>query len=823
MQHGWAPKMASSQAINKRKWSPASFIGFAWFTDRLALDLLKCASLVLLAFCIYFPCFRGEFIWDDIDIYIVENELLKDPQGPYKFWFTLEPVDYYPLTYTTFWLEYQFVGESPLLYHINNTWLHGLTGVIVFLLLRRLHEPLAFGIAAIFVAHPLQVESVAWICQRKTILSSFFAAWSMLSYAKSFDPQRASRHLIWSCFLFALSLAAKPTLITLPVAVLVNEYFLRTSSRKPPIIYIASMFALSLIFGAVGVAYQQKLIGGIDVREQGFLARFLCQGWAIWFYVRQFFSVGTLSFVYPRWHVNPALPTAWLPLLAVAIVSYLLFRWRDRLGLRPFLFWAYFLITMFPILGMVDVFFWRYSYVGDHYIYQSFVALPLLIFSLVEAVKRPWCRQFCQTVAFIGVIVFSVVSHERTKVYQTEIGIWKETLEKNPNTSLAWTNLGALTGSMSLVRKSLEISPDIFESWEVLAEDSMKHQRWDEAIQYYRRVGELAPEGTGNVNWAIEKQVACLIRLGRGADAVVALDDFLLAYNRGAFRVRSPQTFQIRFAALRVAASAVGANLETDETINRELKSILSQQPDGYLTAGKVFDECGLIGRAADYYAAYTKVAPTDPQGFAGLGQARLSLGDVKSAYNALKKAYHLDDRNIETLTNLGVVSMMVGDKVGGLKAFETAATESRPDFGLFSNLGLAYLSNDRPADAASAWKRALTIQPDNIDTLRDLAWLLSTDPYFTDRSTSKDALAYAQRACELSRYGRYDCLDALAAALANRNEFEKACDAMQQTIVLAKQSDANPERIRTLEQRLTQYSAKLQLMKSEDNGEKTP
>ncbi len=103
----------------------------------------------------------------------------------------MKPYDYYPLTYTTFWFEFAVVGKEPFLYHFNNVILHALTALGVFVLLRQLRLPWPLFLALLFLVHPIQVESVAWICQRKTVLSVFLGVWCCVAYVR--DVQSPSR------------------------------------------------------------------------------------------------------------------------------------------------------------------------------------------------------------------------------------------------------------------------------------------------------------------------------------------------------------------------------------------------------------------------------------------------------------------------------------------------------------------------------------------------------------------------------------------------------------------------------------------------------
>src|SRR5436190_8100564 len=174
-----------------------SVTGSAMPEARLWAAGLTIYALTLLA---YLPVLnKGSFIWDD-DSYIVNNPALKSPDGLKQIWFGILPdpllysvrvvPQYYPMTVTSFWLEYRMWEANPRGYHIVNVLLHATSAVLLWIILRKLAVPGAWVIAAIFALHPVQVESVAWITERKNVLSGAFYLASLLVYMRfcGLDP-----------------------------------------------------------------------------------------------------------------------------------------------------------------------------------------------------------------------------------------------------------------------------------------------------------------------------------------------------------------------------------------------------------------------------------------------------------------------------------------------------------------------------------------------------------------------------------------------------------------------------------------------------------
>ena len=145
------------------------------------------AIIVLAAFLAYLPSINGGFVLDD-DLLVTENNLIQTPDGLRKLWCTTESVEYYPVTNSTFWIEWRLWGMNPTGYHVINLILHIVETLLIWVILRKLSIPGAFLAAMIFAVHPVNVESVAWIAQRKNVMAMLFFLLSILWYLKADMP-----------------------------------------------------------------------------------------------------------------------------------------------------------------------------------------------------------------------------------------------------------------------------------------------------------------------------------------------------------------------------------------------------------------------------------------------------------------------------------------------------------------------------------------------------------------------------------------------------------------------------------------------------------
>ena len=142
------------------------------------------ALIAAIAFVAYLPSLNGGFILDD-DIYLTDSQIIKSADGLYKFWFTTEPIDYYPVSNTLLWIEWRLWGMNPTGYHATNLILHIVEALLIWLILRKLLIPGAFLAAVIFAVHPVNVESAAWIAQLKDMTAMLFFLLAIFCYVQS--------------------------------------------------------------------------------------------------------------------------------------------------------------------------------------------------------------------------------------------------------------------------------------------------------------------------------------------------------------------------------------------------------------------------------------------------------------------------------------------------------------------------------------------------------------------------------------------------------------------------------------------------------------
>src|SRR5436853_5159613 len=245
--------------------------------------------LAVLTILVYRPAWNGGFLWDD-DVYITTNELLTARDGLRRIWFSFDsPSQYFPLVYTTFRIEHALWGLNPLGYHWVNILLHVANALLVWRLLARLNVPGAWLAGAIFALHPVQVESVAWITERKNVLMGCFFLLTLLAWAVFVDERtkRPWRFYGLALILYVLALSAKTTACTLPAALLLVLWLQKKPITWGRIIQIVPFVVLSIGMGLLAI-WWERYHQGTTKTIFPFLSpieRILVASRAVWFYL----------------------------------------------------------------------------------------------------------------------------------------------------------------------------------------------------------------------------------------------------------------------------------------------------------------------------------------------------------------------------------------------------------------------------------------------------------------------------------------------------------------------------------------------------------
>ncbi|MDQ2868418.1 MAG: tetratricopeptide repeat protein [Verrucomicrobiota bacterium] len=488
--------------------------------------ILAAIGLVAAVFAVYYPAWRGGFLWEDL-IHAETNPLLTASDGWRQIWFSFDsPVQYFPLTHSVFRLEKAFWGTSLLAHHLVNIGVHAASALILWRLLRRLAVPAAWLGAALFALHPVQVESVAQISELKNVLMGLFFFASLFFWVRYCEQKRA---LWWtvSFVCYVLALAAKTNASVLPAALVLILWWRQERVGWRWMAEIAPFAALSIGAGFVAILWERTsnttslYVMKADVIERGLIA-----SRDIFFYLGKLLWPVHLSFNYPAWNISRTHPTDYLWLVAlVATAAVIFFAWR-RLGRGPEVASSFFVVALLPFLGFVNFYPFRYSYVDDHYQYLASIG-PL---SLVAAAFSRMGRNLRVAAAacVLGLLAFLTWRHAHA--YESGAALWEDTIKENPQSYLAENNFGTTLldegdprAALPHLQRAYQLAPANFESAHNMGVCLMNLQRLTDALPYL----EQAVKIDGRDANARRDLGRALLQLGRADEAAEDVEQLL--------------------------------------------------------------------------------------------------------------------------------------------------------------------------------------------------------------------------------------------------------------------------------------------------------
>ena len=463
---------------------------------------------VLLAatFAAYAPALRAGYVWDDDD-YVTENHLLWEEDGLRRIWFTADaPSQYFPLVYTTYRIEYALWGLDPTGYHVVNVLLHGLNALLFWRLLVLLGFPGGFLAAALFALHPVHVESVAWITERKNTLSLLFFLVSLIAWVRFTDEEPARRRLyLGSLAAFALSLFAKTTTTVLPAALVLSLWVRGRPVDRRRWLQIVPFVVLGLVMGMVTILWERVHQGTLGERFSiPWPEVWIVASRAVWFYLGKLAWPTDLAFSYEKFEVDASDPLQWGWLVAGALLVVALWLGRTRIGRAPIATVTYFVASLSPLLGFIALFTFQYTYVADHYQYIASLG-PLALFAGLAAGRfaqlAPAGRHIALVAALVVLTVLGTLTFRQSRAYESRETLWRDTIAKNPSSWMAHHNLaedllrqGRLEEAVAAFEGALALRDDLEKTHRNLGVALWRQGRLPEAEAHMERAVRIAPE-----------------------------------------------------------------------------------------------------------------------------------------------------------------------------------------------------------------------------------------------------------------------------------------------------------------------------------------
>lgn len=691
--------------------------------------------LIAATFLAYLPALRSGFIWDDDD-YVTQNENLRDRGGLYRTWFEPQSLpQYYPLVHTTFWAEYQLWGLHPTGYHVVNVMIHALSAVALWLILKRLRLPWSVALlsASIFALHPVHVESVAWVTERKNVLSGLcylLALWAYLHYDTLGSP-RATGHGRWwwlALLLFVMALLSKSVTASWPAAVLLLVYWQRGRITRRDVLAVLPFFVIGAAFGIYTAHLEQTHVGARGAEfDFSILERCLIAGRAVWFYAGKIVWPHPLIFIYTRWAIDAADAWAYLyPGAALALVVIVLLWHRRRLNtvsphqaqnrrgvLVALLFFGG---TLLPAIGFLNVYPFIYSFVADHFQYHASLGLIVLLSAAVIAcLDLPGVPTVLRSgVPACIVLGLAVLTFNQTHCYFDIPTLWQSVIARNPDASIAYNNLGVYTlnqgddaRSLELFNKALEADPKNYLAVNNLAYLRMRAKDYAGAVELYRKALKLAPRAvktyTG-IGWAYEL----------GGDREQAAKSF-------EYSLKLLPDQPLAHARLAVV---LAKQHDTRGAIDHAQQAI-KLKPNDLEVALLTGDACTLVGddqRAAAFYRLACQNHPDSVDAHARWARVMARLGHIDEAITAYRQALALYPGDADLLVHFADALVLDNKPSDAVTQYEKALALVSDNLDAHVGLGTALLSMGKLDDAIAQMKRCVELEPDKPEHLLTLA-----------------------------------------------------------------------------------------------------
>jgi len=611
--------------------------------------------------------------------------------------------------------------------------IHCINGLILFYLVRAVGASSAVSAITmfIFLVHPLQVASILWPIQRKTVMGAMFYFASFLFYLHHRRSGSTAYYAACLC-MFLLSLLSKPTSVTLPLALILTEALIfpawtqrndsesvnqsvvalsgqpsqeelntgafrhRSDSIFPfaAAWRVAPFLLIALIFGLLTTTTETTREINLPLIERPFVAAS-----AIWFYLLKFFAPVSLVAIYPRWNLDISDFLWWIPLVGLVTVAVILFQFRRYIG--NFFFWGLgnFLVSILPVIGLLEFGYFQHAFVADHFLYIGLAGLAFCTAIGLEKSMASVSAALKYAIAGLALIFLAFLTVQtliQTRMWQNSTILWTRTLEHNPMSWAAHHNLGGemLQHSRQAVaeehiRRSLEIKPNNARAYNDLGNISAEKGDMDEAVKLYRKALEIRPDYPDAYNHL----GAAFAREGRVDEAMeqfqqaIKLDpDDGRAYNNIGWMLK-------KSGRVEEAAKYFDMALQTDPHL-----------AEAHMNLGELMEAAGKMGQAMSHYEDAVKFRPDYPEAYYDLANALLRSKRVGEAISRYQKALEL-----------------------------------KPNFPeAHNNLGAAYLMADNPAAAVPYFQKALKLQPEHERARLNLEKALDKLHKLPDRGENK-------------------------------------------------------------------------------------
>ena len=609
-----------------------------------------CVLLAVAVFAVFGQTRHHEFVNLDDEDYVYENpEVLRGLtwQGiPWAFTHCYAS-NWFPMTWMSHMVDCQLYGLDPGGHHLTSVLLHAATSILLFLVLRQMTGslwPSAF-VAAVFAIHPLRVESVAWVSERKDVLSGLFFMLTLAAYVRYARAAFSLGRYLMVALGFAIGLMSKPMLVTLPFVLLLLDYWpLRRMSPtahrpvlaalRPLVVEKIPLFGLSIASCAMTIHAQAETLATISDVPVAYRIGNAAVSYIV--YLGQMVFPVRLAPFYPLFADGLPVWKVGLALVLLVGISVGVFLLRRK---RPWLLvgWLWYLGMLAPVIGLLQV---GNQAHADRYTYLPQIGIYLLVAWVARDAfsSRRWGRLILGAASLSVIAALMACATIQTSYWRNSMSLWTHTLSCTSRNYAAYNNLGIVffqrgqaAQAIDEYQKALEIKPDFLEARHNLANASASLGRSAEAIEQYQKALEINPDDAAAHN----SLGTVLLQQGRPADAIAQYQQ-----------------------ALRINPDYAEA----------------------HYNLGNALVSRGRLDDAIDQYQQAVRIRPDYADAQGNLGHALLRAGNVEEAIGHLREALRLMPDSVVAHYNLGNALLQSGRAPEAINQYEQAL-RINPDF----------------------------------------------------------------------------------------------------------------------------------------------
>ena len=694
---------------------------------------LLAVILGLLAIVLYWPVTRNEFVNYDDDRYVSSNVHVQNGLTLENIkWAFCRPINgnWHPLTMLSHMLDCQLYGLKPWGHHLTNLLLHALNTVLLFLLFRRLTGAVwrSAAVAALFACHPLHVESVAWVAERKDVLSACFGFLALLFYVRYAQGNQAqetepradpitfylspSYWLAW--FFFALGLMSKPMLVTWPFVLWLLDYWplerFKSGRVWSLVMEKIPFFILTVAASVVTYIIQQQegAMPPLEILPLGM--RFENALISYGRYLLKMLWPTKLAVFYPY---HGYWPLGWVLLSGIGLAGVSVLFWVKRRS-HPFLLvgWLWFVGTLVPVIGLVQV---GGQSIADRYTYIPLVGILVFVIWGVSELSRCWQHRLLMLslMGSAAILLCSVLTRQQMGYWKNSEMLFRHTLAVTDDNYVAHNNLGGTLNDQSQTnaaiaqfQEALLINPNCAEAHINLGLVLTEKNQTDAAIGEFQKAIRLKPinaDAHNNLGSSLALKGQTNEAIGEFQEAIRLNPDYANAHYN--------------------LATALLNQGQTDEAIRQfqEAVRLLPGDAEAHYKLGNLLSKKGQTDAAIRQFQEVIRVKPDYDNAHNNLGSLLIGQGKIDEAISQFQETIRLNPDYADAHYNLGNALLKKNRIDEAIGQFQEVI-RLKPDYAIAHNrLGIAFGDQGRIDEAIGQFQQALRLKPDYVEAQNNL------------------------------------------------------------------------------------------------------